>query len=115
MTPQQKEKAKSRHKRYSKTEKGRIISLLNAYKKADECDFTSDELVIFLRAPCIHCGTIDEPRGLDRIDNKKGHTKDNVAPACRYCNVARSDRFSFEEMKEIGQAIRSVLARRRSG
>lgn len=29
--------------------------------------------------------------GLDRIDNSKGHTLDNVVPCCKYCNYSKRD------------------------
>lgn len=112
LTKEQKEKVKARQRRYNKTPKGRAISLRNAYKKIDDCDFTVEELMAVLEGPCVHCGTTDLPRGLDRIDNTKAHTKDNVAPSCAPCNLARGDRFTFEEMQEIGLAIRSVMAKR---
>ena len=45
---------------------------------------------------------------IDRLDNSKGHTKDNVVPCCIECNTARSDNFTFEEMKVIGKSIRKI-------
>lgn len=30
--------------------------------------------------------------GLDRIDNSKPHTKDNVVPSCKWCNYAKRER-----------------------
>lgn len=54
---------------------------------------------------CTYCGIFDDV-GCDRIDNSIGHTPDNCVPACRECNRARSDYFSFDEMvKFIGPAI----------
>jgi hypothetical protein len=29
--------------------------------------------------------------GIDRIDNSKGHTIDNIVPCCKYCNFAKSN------------------------
>jgi hypothetical protein len=114
LTDEQKSKVKARQRRYNATSKGRAISLKKAYERIDECDFTSDELTQFLLQPCVHCGTTDLPRGLDRIDNVRGHTKDNVAPSCAPCNFARGDRFSFEEMQLIGAVIREIFANRKS-
>ena len=38
--------------------------------------------------PCVYCG--DTKRiGADRIDNTKGHTKENCVPCCIECNIAR--------------------------
>ena len=40
-----------------------------------------------------------QARGLDRIDNNKGHQKDNVIVACGFCNTARSNIWSVEQFK----------------
>lgn len=115
LTPERKLLARERQRKYAKTPKGRAISLLKAYQRIDVCDFTIDELAEYLVRPCVHCGTTESPRGLDRIDNSRGHTKDNVAPSCSPCNFARGNRFTFNEMQMIGKTIREVLAARRNG
>lgn len=58
--------------------------------------------------PCTYC---DEPgpNGADRIDNRLGHLMDNVVPACKLCNMTRGDRFTCEEMAEIGPVIRKIV------
>lgn len=40
---------------------------------------------------------------IDRLDNEKGYEKGNLALACLQCNFIKSNLFSFEEMREIGQ------------
>jgi len=114
LTAEQKKTVRKRQQRYNQTPKGRAIHLRKAYQRIDACDFDTDDLAAFLQNPCYHCGTTDIPRGLDRIDNNKAHTKDNVVASCSPCNFARGDRFSFEEMKEIGAVIRQVLERRKA-
>lgn len=65
-------------------------------------------------AKCFYCnyeGTI----GCDRIDNNKGHEKDNLIPCCNYCNIARSDHFTVDEMKQfLGPAIKAARESRKS-
>jgi hypothetical protein len=63
--------------------------------------------------PCVYCGTTDQPRGLDRIDNALPHIKGNVRTACTACNFARGDRFTADEMDIIGAAIRKVMDNRK--
>lgn len=109
MTDEQKERKRSSAKKYAATLKGRAIFLKKSYKKMDSCDLTIDEIMELIQKPCEHCGTLDINRGLDRIDNRLPHTKDNVVPSCLPCNFARGDRFTFEEMKKIGSVIRQVL------
>lgn len=56
---------------------------------------------------CFYCGTaptnqisydckIFKYNGLDRFDNTKGHTLNNVVPSCKYCNYAKRAR-SYED------------------
>jgi hypothetical protein len=63
--------------------------------------------------PCYYCGTIDEPRGLDRKDNDLGHTMDNCIPCCAVCNLTRGNRFTVDEMEEIGQVIAKIRLSRK--
>lgn len=49
--------------------------------------------------------------GCDRIDNSKPHTKDNVICACVRCNRLRGDKFTVDEMKEIGEVIKKIEKR----
>lgn len=55
-----------------------------------ECDLDRAFVEILINQPCSYCGT-SELIGLDRIDNDLGHTKVNVQPACRPCNMLRRD------------------------
>lgn len=57
--------------------------------------------------PCVYCGDWDFV-GCDRIDNNKGHTKDNCVPCCHLCNITRGNRFTHEEMIIIGESIKLV-------
>ena len=88
--------------------------LLTNYKKFDGkkiilgiLDYhTGKELHEFLNE-CVYCGGT-ENLGLDRIDNNKGHTKENVLPCCRPCNTMRGDNFTVVEMKKIGKVIKMI-------
>ena len=46
-------------------------------------------------------------------DNSKGHTYDNVVPCCYVCNCARNNNFTFEEMKQLGKTIKSIMDQRK--
>src|SRR6266446_1724986 len=92
----------------------RSVSLRKNYKRNDkEKGFDlnliplSNEITEIIKNPCHFCGLSDKLRGLDRINNHRGHEKENVLPACEDCNIARSDHFTVGEMiKFIGPAIR---------
>jgi hypothetical protein len=55
---------------------------------------------------CIYCDST-KTLGLDRMDNSKGHTKDNTNICCHICNMTRGDRFTVEQMKQLGKVIAS--------
>lgn len=88
--------------------------MISAYKHRDiylgvaPCDIDIDWMIDnIIKKPCVYCG--DTTRiGCDRIDNNKGHTKDNVVPCCYECNCARNNNFSYDEMLIIGKAIKNV-------
>lgn len=62
---------------------------------------------------CIYCQDSYIPNlGLDRINNFIGHLKSNCVTCCYECNTARSNLYTFEEMKTIGVAIKEIKSRR---
>ena len=61
---------------------------------------------------CVYCGETDN-LGLDRLDNSKGHTIDNVVACCFVCNTARANNFTHEEMLELGKTIREIKLKRK--
>lgn len=76
------------------------------------CDNDLDEKWItdnILSKECIYCGETDWRKlGCDRIDNTKPHTKDNVVCACARCNKLRSNKFTVDEMIQIGAVIKRI-------
>ena len=51
---------------------------------------------------CLYCGETDWIKlGLDRIDNSKPHTPDNVVTCCEKCNTKRGNKSYEEFLKEI--------------
>lgn len=42
------------------------------------------------------------------------YTIDNVVPCCRECNQAKSDCFTYDEMKQIGAVINVIKLKRSS-
>lgn len=97
--------------------KNKISKMLSAYRSNDKkrnrvCDITKEYLRdIAENGKCVYCGDTHNI-GLDRIDNSKGHTLDNVVPCCYECNIARSNNFTYEEMLELGKAIKSIKEKR---
>ena len=86
-----------RVKAYYQTIKGRAVLIANAYKQYDnkkgfENDIDADFLVdVLFKNGCTYCGETNPLLlGADRIDNKKGHTKDNCVCSCGRCNKERN-------------------------
>lgn len=89
----------------------RARCIIRTYSKVDKnkgLDFNlSLEFVINqLKKSCIYCGF--ESEGLDRKDNNIGHIESNCEPSCTSCNMVRMNKFSFEEMKEIGKSLKKI-------
>lgn len=83
---------------------------VNTHGYNDEVDFDGQWIVdnIFDKE-CIYCGETDWRKlGCDRIDNTKPHTKDNVVPCCTRCNKLRSNKFTVDEMIQIGAVIKRI-------
>ncbi len=51
---------------------------------------------------------------LDRVDNARGYSMDNVVVACSLCNLTRHTRFSSEEFRLIGRVIAKIMGARES-
>ncbi|GAB2542688.1 HNH endonuclease family protein [Rufibacter soli] len=49
---------------------------------------------------------------IDRKEPNKAYTLDNIVCACYWCNNAKTDTFTEEEFKQIGQAIKNVWQKR---
>ena len=93
--------------------KRKLVDYKYMDKKAGHtvCDYTYRELLHILSTnKCYYCEST-ERLSLDRIDNNKGHTKDNTVVACTMCNTVRMNIFT---MKEIGPFIRKIVDQRRS-
>jgi hypothetical protein len=91
--------------------------MLGYYRRGDTKRSLSNDLTeAFIedttQGPCAYCGTTEDARGLDRLDNSRGHLKTNVVPCCAICNTARNDNFTPEEFKLIGAAIAQIRKQR---
>lgn len=65
------------------------------------CDFDAEWLYDHITSqPCFYCGS-NNLIGSDRMDNNKGHTKDNIVPCCKRCNMMKNNFFNCKEFKMI--------------
>lgn len=96
--------------------RNKISKMLSAYKNKDNkkqrnFNLTREFMEKIINSYCIYCGDVENV-GCDRLDNNKGHTVDNVVPACYQCNSTRNNFYSFEEMLEIGKTIKQIKLNR---
>ena len=128
-TPGQIRSRKATEKKYRESERGRELAKGHSRKSTRSVSgrfsgsrsrairggktwmLTKEEYRELLSKSCEYCsGPLPETStGLDRLDNKKGYSLDNVVPCCTLCNYARRDQFTPQEMRKfIGPAIKAV-------
>lgn len=89
-----------------------ITSLMNRYesnarKKGREFSLSREQIYEITTKACHYCrkppAQVSSSRfskfvynSIDRVDNNKGYTLDNIVPCCDFCNRAKSD-FPIEE------------------
>jgi hypothetical protein len=81
-----------------------------AKRREHEWTLTSEEYRTIISKPCYYCefqlGTPSKVSpGLDRLDSKRGYTRDNVVACCWTCNCIKNDFLTVEETKFAVQAI----------
>ena len=76
----------------------------NANRRGLEITLTRDEFMSFWSKPCKYCGSVLDRVGLDRLDNSKGYSLDNVVSCCPTCNYMKQ-RMSEEELYEQCEKI----------
>jgi hypothetical protein len=60
-------------------------------------------------SPCTYCLGNEIRMTLDRVDNEKGHTRDNVQTACIRCNYLRRD-MPYEAWLHLVPSIREAFS-----
>lgn len=113
MTEEQKQKKKAYHKARNSWPSVRFNHLkCDAQRRNLLCTLTLDEYKSLIEPnACTYCEFPLNETGasLDRIDNSKGYTHDNVVACCWKCNSARGDNFTHAQMvRNIGPAIRKA-------
>lgn len=77
--------ARRRHGSRIVTHKG------NSTQKKYEVVITLQDFADIIAKPCHYCGEIEGRRGIDRIDNSKGYTRENSVPCCKNCNYMKKN------------------------
>lgn len=106
----------------------KLIRVFNKYKKRakstdKEFSLSIQEALKLFKSECFYCG--QEPsniettnkvvyQGIDRMDNHKGYSIDNVVPCCKQCNYFKHKQ-SFEEFMRRVERIYLRNVQRLSG
>lgn len=81
-----------------------------ARKRGIPLTITRADYELLIALACHYCGgrIEDTGAGIDRKDNTRGYLLGNLVPSCRWCNLVKNDRYSYEEMLVLGKVIRSI-------
>lgn len=77
-------------------------------------DLTYDFVRETIEKGCCYCGETEIRMTLDRIDNNKGHTQDNVVPACIRCNYTRKN-MPYEAWLVVAKGMQEAKERQLFG
>lgn len=95
-----------KRKHYLQTFKGRYkIIKSGAVNRNLEWKITIKQFESFWQKPCHYCGEKTKTIGLDRVDNKKGYTIDNVVSCCPICNWMKRDYLVEDFIKHCQKII----------
>jgi len=95
------ESIKKREKQYALTPKGKYMQYKHRAKhRSIEFSLTFEEFYSYWEEPCDYCNTPIETIGLDRMDNSKGYTPENVISCCRSCNRKKGSK-PLKEWKKL--------------
>ena len=99
------------YREISKTPMGRACRLVGGYNDEDKKhgrgkgNLTSKwvyDNILF--KPCVHCGKEGwDVIGCNRLDNTKPHTKDNVEPCCKECNLKLAAKEFIKYQKQFNR------------
>jgi hypothetical protein len=97
----------------------------NAAERGYAYSLTDDLLRELMARPCHYCGAVPGNvcrrkecnghfvyNGIDRVDNGRGYTPDNVVPCCKHCNIAKRDRTAEEFRAWVVRLYRHFAKRR---
>jgi len=80
---------------------------------------TIEQFAQAIKPACYYChgffGKTTTGSGLDRVDNTKGYTVDNVVSCCHFCNRIKQDLLTAEENKEVIKLIKKLRSSKVEG
>lgn len=113
---------RTKDKGFYKTLSRRVSSSLTSFRSRDPESNIDEEWFLenIVDKVCHYCGIKDsETKQItghflhcDKKNPKLGYKQDNCVPACKACNTAKLDLWTYEEALEIGKVIRSLYNKR---
>ncbi len=96
--------------KYAKTAKGIFQSYRNnAQRRKLTFQLTSKQFINwFNRTDCFYCLEHISTIGLDRKNNSKGYSEENIVFCCNRCNKIKSNLLTFDEMRVAMFAIKNL-------
>jgi len=66
-------------------------------------ELTREQFMTFWQKPCTYCGDAIPTVGLDRVENDKGYTLDNLVSCCAVCNSMKSSMTMAQFLARCGR------------
>jgi len=95
-------------KKYIEQNKKKELRLKLYKRDGEECHYCDIKEKDFFRIWGKFYGGKRRKLEVERKDNKKGYDEENCVLACPICNNAKSDRFTYQEFKRAGKAIKEI-------
>jgi len=96
-------------------EQDNLSQRYKAYKKRAKIksfkfELTKEVFDALTSKTCYYCNEYTRGNfvGLDRVDNDKGYTEDNVIPCCKFCNYARRTVSREEFLRKVRQIVKNL-------
>lgn len=86
----------------------------SAVVKGKEFHITKDQFMELWQKPCYYCSASIQTIGIDRVNNERGYTVDNIVPCCKLCNYAKQG-LSKAEFVALCMSVVDTHHKRESG
>ena len=70
-----------------------------------EFNISKEEFIKLWQKNCYYCGDSIETIGIDRVDNKKGYTINNIVSCCGRCNIMKNTMEKDEFIKHCNKIV----------
>lgn len=95
-----------KYKKYNQEYDSSLMGFWRRYKfsaknRKLEMNLTLENFKNIVSQPCHYCGDNEKPRGIDRVDNLIGYTKENSVSCCTPCNMMKKILTKDEFLNQI--------------